>query len=579
MNKDSIKKKTDIMKTIMGNPKLASSFRDAMSAPIGSTKRDQAKTVISIMNKLGGVRNDGSGGPITDMIGQNNQNNTAPLEDYSNMMIFPAAPKFKNTPTSNQTTITKTSNAFDGTGGPYDGKGGSLDNFDQMGYSVQPNEGSIITPSSYSSSVYNTNLPPPPVSSPSNPPSSTSSSGYSLPTIPAPSGVSNTSSSDTSNASPAVLADSTITPSSTDINNGTDTSKTSTIPPSTLTSADITGSAEKAIKAGTGPATFAKGIADEKFGGGLDTYINNLDHKLKSDFGLADLEKSLTKLKNEKTNLIPTLTQYIQGKDQYLGLIDNLIQDTEGNLKNVDMSDPVQANSYNNTINYLYTLKGRQTQRYGNFLNSAIADYNADLDKTQNNYDTVYKNYSDTMTRTGTMAQNEYNTLYTSMADLYNNLEQAPVKALNLETMQQQAILNNLVIANNGINGGYSFTKTQSNKGADNAGLKLPDFKTLDPEVQNFFVNISSTQAKDITSSLEQVKKGSISTSDAKTAIDDLGLSDSISTYLKQRIDENAPLGGSAGGGWWSKFSNWFNGGSNNTPTPPSSMSGFVGGQ
>jgi hypothetical protein len=99
-------------------------------------------------------------------------------------------------------------------------------------------------------------------------------------------------------------------------------------------------------------------------------------------------------------------------------------------------------------MNYLYTLKGRQTQRYGNFLNSAIADYNADVEKTQSNYENVYQHYSDAITRQGTIAQNEYNTLYTAMSDLYTNLENAPIKKANLEALQLQNQVNSLELLN-----------------------------------------------------------------------------------------------------------------------------------
>ena len=64
MDKKSInKRKAEFMKSIMSNKKLSGSFRDAMSSPIGSTKRDQARSTFSIMKKIGGL-NDGRGGPF-----------------------------------------------------------------------------------------------------------------------------------------------------------------------------------------------------------------------------------------------------------------------------------------------------------------------------------------------------------------------------------------------------------------------------------------------------------------------------------------------------------------------------------
>jgi len=200
----------------------------------------------------------------------------------------------------------------------------------------------------------------------------------------------------------------------------------------------IASDAQSAVNAGTGPGLFAKNAADAKFGGGLDQYMTNLDEKLKKDFNLEPLEQELSNLKAQGTNLVPTLQTYMKGRDQYISFVDDMIDKTEGQLLTLDMSDPVVANSYKNQLQYLYTLKGRQNTRYSNFLNAAVADYNADLTKTQNNYNNVYSRYQAAMTQQGTMAQNEYNNLYTTMADLYTNLEQAPTKRANAQLLQEQ---------------------------------------------------------------------------------------------------------------------------------------------
>jgi len=68
------------------------------------------------------------------------------------------------------------------------------------------------------------------------------------------------------------------------------------------------------------------GVANEKFGGSLSQYIADLDEKLKKDFDLEPLEKELSDTKAMKGNLVPTLTQYIQGKDKYLKFIDKMIE-------------------------------------------------------------------------------------------------------------------------------------------------------------------------------------------------------------------------------------------------------------
>ncbi len=112
MNNDIHKKKSDVLASIMANPKLARTFKEAMAAPIGSTKRDQAKSILSIMRKVGGSTFDGQGGPFDPFAAVGSAFNTGAQNlaststpstpNYSNLMIFPAAPAFKSS-TSTQT--------------------------------------------------------------------------------------------------------------------------------------------------------------------------------------------------------------------------------------------------------------------------------------------------------------------------------------------------------------------------------------------------------------------------------------------------------------------------------------------
>ena len=490
-NKDLTKRKNDLMKSILGNPKLSKAFKDAMGAPIGSTKREQAKSILSIMKKLSGVHYDGMGGPGPS----NNQSiQTSSLPDYSNMMIFPAAPKFKIKAPNNVDTKTATN---DGQGGPYD-------SLFSTPYTSSVGTGKITAPSSpvpggaMASSLWNAIVNPKPTGqSLTGGATSTPLFGGAFSNYQAPDpltkagqflGIPKVNWPTLSKPGTAPLTSPNWTPIPQSMIPGADTGKiqstisdivekqTPTPTPTTTgvtTGASATGTgtpptqaaptqpterpmsegekikaaAQQAVDESTGAGLFAMGVADEKFGGSLSQYINNLDKKLKVDFNLDNLETELSNLKAQKNNLVPTLTQYIQGKDKYLKFVDEMIDKTEGTLLQQDLGNPAVANSYNNYLNYLYTLKGRQSQRYGNFLNSAISDYNADLENTQSNYESVYSKYNDAITRQGTIAQNEYNTLYQTMGDLYNNLEQAPIKRANLEALQLQNYANQLTIA------------------------------------------------------------------------------------------------------------------------------------
>lgn len=467
---DHVKRKIDLMRGIMKNPKLAKTFKEAMSSPIGSTKREHVKSILSIMKKVKGI-NDGQGGPLDSMFSNssmmNNPNdpNSMPSSsltssfspDYSNMMIFPATPSFRSFTSSPVTKNLTSANTSFNSSTPPVLPGGSLFN----------NQSSSGSSNIYSglSSILNSL------------PKSNILSGFTLPTFGAtePSGLdmngtpimtkvpisssapvtppvtSPAITTPTVATTPATSTTPPVTTSTTPVTSPSITPKTTT-PPVPLSPADqIKADAAKAVKSQTGPGLFAMNEADAKFGGSLDEYINKLDAKLKTDFNITPLEEQLTSLKAEKGNLVPTLTQYVQGRDQYMGTIDKLISDQQARLTTTNMNDPLEATNYNNYLSYLYTLKGRQGQREDNFLNSAIADYNADVQKVSDQYTNVYKNYTDALTRGATIAQTEYTTLYNTMSDLYNNLDQAPTKALNLAILNQTYLQNKATLAANAL--------------------------------------------------------------------------------------------------------------------------------
>lgn len=708
MDNDTIKRKNDLMRTILGNPKLSQTFREAMSAPIGSTKRQQAKSVLSVMKKVGGVKNDGQGGMLSDigssissgfsnMFGTNTKTSTPPTApDYSNVLIFPAAPKLKtksSTPSiianmqpggqstepnqsyaptvnysSNQTNSTVNKNPFTSTKiatqpvqstpalnytpissprekimseplsvpsqpinpglkqifSPSNLWSGVKKVTGAIGSAVRPianvaaslpgaaiatipaaaslfesaarnipklysgwNPGELVnpteteswklaqaftskspwiedwakarnekaTPSSTpvtgagftvkDSGTTNTSAPTTEVmgtqtqmETPQN--NTTSGFGSQYPTLSkgvvTPTGSTSSSTSNGTNIaanSVAKILGTSANAALSEIDvvklaeaiatnegyfNGTskvaiannnpgnlkfvgqpgatkdargfavfktpeegaqalindltykyNSGKYSTINDlMSVYSPDFdnpanpnygktgptlaTSGAQAYVDNNLGSYALGEDMAQSRFGGRtLDQVITDIDTQLKKDYNLEPLELELTNLKAQGKNLIPTLQTFMSGKDQYLKFVDSMIEQTENELLSKDMADPVVANSYNKQLNYLYTLKGRQNQRYGNFLNSAIADYNADLTRVQDNYNNVYKQYQNALTSKGTIAQTEYNNLMTRGAALYTELENAPIKKMNAQILEEQLIASRAANLANGV--------------------------------------------------------------------------------------------------------------------------------
>lgn len=515
MNKDLNKKKAEFLKSIMKHPKLSRVFTEALSSPIGSTKRTNSKSILSIMKKMNGMRNDGQGGP--GMVYSQPTSSSKQPKDYSNMIIFPAAPKFKTkvkTETKKADGQGGLSDIFSGFSNPFSSKPSALtspsfqnpftsestynpmSNFTSavgygakkvldpiskalgtgykavgdIGYQVGVGARSFADPTFKPSTAY------PSLSSTVAPPSALrtqaiqelSSLGYANQSEEEIRGMMQELAlkPKTQPSTPKVTPPSTAG-AGTGAGTGaissvggaqTGTTYTGGTPVTSVPQTkeeEIKTLAQSAVDQGTGAAFFAQSIADEKFSGGLGKYLDELDVRIKKDFKVDEIERSLSDITSMKANFVPTIENYIRGKDEYLKAVDGMITSAEDQMFKTDMSDPEVRARAEKHLAYLYTLKGRQNQRYGSLLNNAVADYNADLDRMQGQYNNVYKQYNDTITRKATIAQNEYNTLYSTMSDLYNNLENAPVRQIQMELMKEQLLNAHLVNIQNG-------TKSQS---------------------------------------------------------------------------------------------------------------------
>ena len=133
-----------------------------------------------------------------------------------------------------------------------------------------------------------------------------------------------------------------------------------------------------------------------------------------------------------------------------------MIQTTQDKLSTLDASDPRTMSLYNLQMNNLYDLKGKQEGRYQNFLNSAVADYNADLSRVESAVTKARTDYANALNSQGTMAQNDYNNLYTRMTSAYTALQNAPVVLANQKLALQQLGQSNLNTVSNGLGQSYA---------------------------------------------------------------------------------------------------------------------------
>ena len=178
----------------------------------------------------------------------------------------------------------------------------------------------------------------------------------------------------------------------------------------------------EAIQKQYGPELFAKLMQ----GASLTQQEEQLKQTLTQEY---DLNNLLAK-KNEMENMTPTvkqdMTDYIKGRDTYVKKIDNMINSVNSTMASTDISNPVTNKMYTDYKNYLLTLKGRQNQRYTEYLNRSIEQYNTDLTGIQNQYQNAVTSYNSALKSGDDLLENQYKETHDILVNMYNSLEKGP---------------------------------------------------------------------------------------------------------------------------------------------------------
>lgn len=122
-----------------------------------------------------------------------------------------------------------------------------------------------------------------------------------------------------------------------------------------------------------------------------------------------------------------------------------------------------------------------------------------------------------------------------------NAFQNAQISETQRHDLQTEAI--SWANANNG-SGGGNFTTTQLNAGAAVAGISISDFRNLDPDTKNYFVNNGST----ISALEKDISDGTKTPQEVADLVSTSNLSDSIKTVLYKKYgaqpDGNADSNG-----------------------------------
>lgn len=443
------------MHTVLRNPKLKKSIVDGINAPIGSTKRAQAQKIFQSIYSLKLNHSQrqlpmgGQGGPADNNTNLDAPTGSMPNPDFMGTVDLPTvslrpAPKtfdFRKSLQLNPPIYNNKPAVFETIGaaaGMYGGKGGNLGNntsydsssllssFNNMnpGTSVSTPASLPITPtpSTFQNLV-------PTAQAAGLPSGNTSAAG----TTPSTSG----GSSSTNNTAGA--ADTTANLSS--ISGAPGTTPPGQTPPYTPTGDPLVDWLHQSFGEQLGSNAFATKVLNDKamyaelfpgvpadqlpVGASLTSQVQDLYNRLSEENNLTALNQSLLDAQKQGVTLKDDASAYIQGKDQYLNQVDSMLNNAQSEYYNNPMSsDPWYANTMQQYMNYLTTLRGRTTQRYVDYVNQTINWQNSKITDLQAQYNAAATKVTNLFNSEEQITVQQYNDTKSTLVDMYNNLAQ-----------------------------------------------------------------------------------------------------------------------------------------------------------
>ena len=156
----------------------------------------------------------------------------------------------------------------------------------------------------------------------------------------------------------------------------------------------------------------------------LSGAVDQLANKLKESTGLNDLVRQKTNLVNAGNYLMADLDDYIRGKDTYVKEVDTMIDDVKNKLLTGGIStDPQTLKGTDDYLNLLYLLKGQQNKRYMDLVNSASEKYNADMASLDNTITMASAEFQERLASGVPILQEEYNQMLSTISSFLSSYQ------------------------------------------------------------------------------------------------------------------------------------------------------------
>jgi hypothetical protein len=265
----------------------------------------------------------------------------------------------------------------------------------------------------------------------------------------------------------------------------------------------------------------------------------------------------------------------MQAEENSTGMLSNAL---DARLNKIKQNYAIELNQMSSNINSkaatMQALEGNFNSAQ-DFIRQAVQDsvsdtkYKLDTLMTfyqmnQDSIDRLDNKYQDALKTSITLARDQYDQSLSTKNTIGQLILNYPKAGITMNDTIEQAYQKAGVMAqttptgggtsgSGTTSGGYKFTSTQLNKGAATAGMDLSSFKSLDPDVQNYYISASKSA---LDAMLQAVQKGDTA------LIDSSSLAPAVKEYFKSRITTSTNTSSGGGFSWsniWTSIKDIFN--------------------
>jgi hypothetical protein len=152
--------------------------------------------------------------------------------------------------------------------------------------------------------------------------------------------------------------------------------------------------------------------------------LSRLQKSLKEEYGLDEKLSNLQTLQTEGYTIKDDLQSYIRGRDKYITNIDSMIDNVNNLYVTSDVSDPIVRGLLDKYRNYLYISKGRQSMKYDQYVKTSIAEFESKQKRLTDEYNNSLSNYKTAYSEEKEVTKDRFNYYKGMLENLYNNLEE-----------------------------------------------------------------------------------------------------------------------------------------------------------